>query len=998
LRNQRQLNRGIVVFLLTLVLGAFRFAGAWDVQSFNYTKRVWQIPDGLPENEVQAFAQTPDRFFWIGTTAGLVRFDGSATVVYDHRNTPELTEKSIFCLLATPDNSLWIGTEGGGLVLYRNGVFRRFSSADGLTNGFIRTVFQDHLGQIWIGTDDGLFRASGSRIVRVDGTANIATISVHAIAEDAHFGLWVGGSRLALIEQGREIVYQLPHELPEYRVKSILVGQDGTIWVGTVSGLYRADRLKPDADKTFERVTGVSGTARSLWQSPEGALWIGTIGEGVYVLDRNNLTTLRSPGWLPSNTVLEIFSDAEANIWVGTEHGMLRLSRTFVSTVALPGNADSDFGTIYQDTNHDLWMASSSLFRIRNGSASRYVFPQLNGARVRNVLRDSEGALWFGTDGDGAFRLLKNKLEHLTIREGLANNYIRVFLQSRDGSVWMATDGGVSRWSKGSLTSYQVKDGLCYPSGRSLLEDSNGDIWIGTDRGLSHMRAGAFLHDSVTEKLRDEKVWSIHQDPEGTLWFATRTNGLYRWKSGELAHFTVADGLVSDSIYQLIEDGRSNFWMSGPDGVSVVRRSELEQTAARPGHKFAVKLFGISQGLEMTEIYGGTQPSGIPTSDGVWFPSGSGPIHISTINSEKAKPPPVVIDEVLVDGQERSQNSLAASRVLLKPSSRKIQFNYTAVSLRSPEDIRFRYQLEGFDQDWTDSGTERQVYYTNLAPGTYQFRVVAFNMEDPSKTTEASVVIRQEPYFYRTPWFVFCCLLMVAGLVWISHLWRLHELRLRFHAVLEERGRVAREMHDTLIQGCVGVSTLLEGISSQTGAAEDGRSHLLDHARAQLRVTLDEARRALWHLRRDSTLTAEVGPLLGSLAEEIARETNVPISWQTSGKQFSIQAAQARELLMVTREALYNAVHHSEASTITLRIAFVRDTLGIQVSDDGKGFDSSLSAGPESGHYGLIGMRERVERMKGEFVLMSKSGGGTQLHLRIPCKPIYPPTGIEASR
>jgi ligand-binding sensor domain-containing protein len=987
-----------VVLFLAVVSSVFTLASASDIQGFNYTKRVWQIPDGLPENGVQAFAQTPDRFFWIGTTAGLVRFDGSATVVYEHRNTPALAENSIFCLLATPDNDLWIGTDGGGLVLYRNGIFRRFSSVDGLTNGFIRTVFQDHLGQIWIGTDDGLFRVSDSRIVRVDGFGNIAPISVHAIAEDSHSGLWVGGSRLALIEQGREIDYQLPHELAEYRVKSILVGQDGTVWVGTVSGLYKADRLRSDAAKTFERVAGISGTARSLWQSPEGALWVGTIGEGVYVLDQSNLKTLRSPEWLPSNTVLNIFSDVEGNIWVGTEHGMLRLSRTFVTTVALPGNADSDFGTIYQDTDRDLWMASSSLFRIRNGSASRYVFPQRSGARVRNVFRDSMGSLWLGTDGDGAYHLLKDKFEHLTIREGLANNYIRAFLQSRDGSVWMATDGGVSRWSRDVLTSYQVQDGLCYPSGRSLLEDSNGDIWIGTDRGLSHIHLGAFLHDSLTEKLRDEKVWAIHQDTEGALWFATRTNGLYRWKSGEMAHFTVADGLVSDSIYQLIEDGKSNFWMSGPDGVSVVRRSELEETAARPGHKFAVKLFGISQGLEMTEIYGGTQPSGILTADGVWFPSGSGPIHISTFDQEKAKPPPVVIDKVLIDGQERSQDPLTAAHVLLKPSNRKIQFNYTAVSLGSPEDIRFRYQLEGFDQDWTDSGTERQVYYTNLEPGTYRFRVVAFNMDDPSMTTESSVVIRQEPYFYRTPWFLLCCLLMLGGLVWLSHLWRLHELHLRFNAVLEERGRVAREMHDTLIQGCVGVSTLLEGISSQTGAAEDARSSLLDHARAQLRVTLDEARRALWHLRRDSTLTAEVGPLLGSLAEEIARETHVPITWQTSGKQFSIQAAQARELLMVTREALYNAVHHSEASTITLRIAFVRDTLGIQVSDDGKGFDSTLSAGPESGHYGLIGMRERVERMRGEFVLTSKSGCGTQLNLRIPCKPIYALTGIKASR
>lgn len=964
------------------------------VGSFNYTKRVWQVQDGLPEDVVQAFAQTPDRFFWIGTTAGLVRFDGAASVVYDPRNTPALTEKSIFCLLATKDGSVWIGTEGGGLVLYRNGSFRLFSSADGLTNGFIRTILQDHLGRIWIGTDGGLFRMAGAGVERVDGTEAIPALSVHALREDARGGLWVGGSRLIRIEQGRTKEYKLPGTLSQPRVKSILAGEDGTIWVGTVSGLYRAGQDQ-GSTKPFERVEGVSGTVRTLWQNQDGALWIGTIGEGVFVLHHDRLTSLRSPGWLPSNTVLNLFEDSERDIWIGTQHGMLRLSRTSASTMSLPGNADSDFGTVYQDTNHDLWMASSSLFRMHGGIARRYSLPQLEGARVRNVFRDRTGALWFGTDGAGVFRLAGGKTQHLTTKDGLSNNYIRAFLQGNDGSVWIATDSGVNHWSSGALVSYQEKDGLCYDSGRSLLEDSHGDIWIGTDRGLSHVRNGVFLHDALTEKLRDEKVWSMHEDMSGVLWLATRTNGLYRWKSGKLAHFTMADGLVSDSVYQLIEDGDGNFWMSGPDGISVVRRSELEETAAHPRHRLAVKLFGLSQGPEMTQIYGGTQPSGILATDGVWFPSGEGPIHISTAGREKVDPPPAVIDKVLVDGQERS----TASTLLLPPDSQKIQFNYTAVSLESPEAIRFRYKLEGFDREWTDSEAQRQVYYTNLAAGTYRFRVVAFNMEDPSKTTEASMVIRQEPYFYRTAWFAVCCLLTIGGLIWISHLRRLREMRFRFNAVLEERSRVAREMHDTLIQGCVGVSTLLEGISSQADAAGEARSSLLNHARTQLRITLDEARYALWHLRRDDALASDVGQLLTSLTEEIAKENPARIKWESSGKQFFIRTAQARELLMVTREALYNACYHSEASLITLRIAFGRDHLSIEVSDNGKGFLPEVIDEPEAGHYGLIGMRERIEGMKGEFVLMSQSGIGTQLRFKIPCRPIFPAkAGIETSK
>jgi ligand-binding sensor domain-containing protein/signal transduction histidine kinase len=973
-----------------LVPAMFASNARSDVSSLNYTRRVWQVQNGLPEDVVQAFAQTPDRFLWIGTTAGLVRFDGVSFTVYDHRNTRELGESNIFCLLATRDGSLWIGTDGGGLVLYRNGIFRLFSSTEGLTDGFIRTIFQDHAGTIWIGTDGGLFRYAGSRIERVDGNSRIQSIAVHSISEDSRFGLWVGGSRLLCVRRGKPTEYRLPDEPRDVMVKSILIGSDGTIWVGTVSGLYQGTESRNASSTTFKRVKGISNTVRTLSEGPEGAIWMGTIGGGIVIRHHDKLISLKSPSWLPSNTVLKLFRDGESNIWVGTQHGMLRLKKTSVGAISLPGNADSDFGTIYQDKNRDFWVASSVLFRIRDGVARRYTFPQLGGDRVRNVFRDSFSNLWLGTDGSGVFRLNGTHCEHLTTKNGLSNNYIRAFLQSRDGSVWIATDAGINHWVNGSLTSYRDRDGLAYRSVRSLLEDSHGTLWIGTDHGLSHMREGRFLNDEPVQELSTEKVWSIHEDVNGAMWFATRADGLYRWKLGELAHFTTSNGLVSNHIYQLVEDRTSQFWMSGPEGVSVVRRSELEDTARHPAHRLAVKLFGHSQGIEMTQLYGGTQPSGILADDGVWFPSSQGPVHISPVSGPASDPPPIVIDKVLADGQEHDQDRSGEITMVLRPGNRKIQFNYVAVSLGSPEDIRFRYKLEGFDRTWIDSDGTHQVYYTNLLPGAYRFRVLAFNMEDPLKTTEASLGVRQEPHFYRTLWFWPCCVLIMGGFMWISHLIRLHELRQRFAAVLDERSRVAREMHDTIIQGCVGVSTLLEGICSQAEAAGEERSTLLNYARMQLRETLDEARRALWHLRKDIVSATEVGPLLLSLAEEVAKETSARVVCHTKGNQFPIATAQARELLMVTREALYNAVHHSNASVITFGIAFSRDNLGIQISDNGSGFEGGSDVAAKPGHYGLMGMRERVEQMKGEFVLKSRLGNGTQLSFRIPCKPIFP--------
>ncbi|HEY0795926.1 MAG TPA: two-component regulator propeller domain-containing protein [Acidisarcina sp.] len=999
------------LLLLLAVCGLAPAAHASDIGPFNYTRRVWQVQDGLAEDVVQAFAQTADRYFWIGTTAGLVRFDGAEFVTYNSRNVPALTEKSIFCLLADRDGGLWIGTEGGGLVLYRDGVFRAFSLGDGLTNAFVRRVYQDSRGTIWIGTDGGLFQVSGKRIVRVDNNANIPMLAVHAIREDAQGGIWAGGSRLVRIENGKAREYHLRGELSEYRVKSILAEKNGTVWVGTVSGLYRmpggggtpgrglrygdpgagtlrgrkSHRADFDAGPEFDAVSGIHGTVRALWQGLDGALWIGMIGQGAIVLGEGRMTPLRSPGWLPSNTVLNFFGDFEGNIWIGTQHGMLRLSKTVVSTIPLPGAADSDFGTVYGDGDHDLWMASSRLFLVHNGTARPYTFAGAPGIRVRNVFRDRDGTLWLGTDGAGVFKNGPGKVRHFTTREGLVNNYIRAFLQSRDASIWIATDEGISHWQNGKITSYQPKDGLCYGNERAMLEDAAGDLWIGTERGISHMRGNVFLHDVATDKLQNEKVWSIHQDETGGLWFGTRTNGLYRWKSGRLAHFTTADGLVSDSIYQILEDGRHYFWMSGPDGVSRVRREDLDGAAEHGGKRLAVTLFGISQGIEMTEIYGGTQPSGFLASDGVWFPSSQGPIHISSDAGAGTEPPPVALDKVLVDGQERSFNS----DLILKPNNRKIQFNYTAVSLRSPEGIRYRYKLEGFDREWTEAGAQRQVSYTNLSPGAYRFRVVAFNIADPASTTSTAIGMRQEPYFYRTPWFVICAVLISIALIWISHLRRLRELRLRFNAVLEERSRVAREMHDTLIQGCVSVSTLLEGVSSQGDAEGEERSNLLNVARAQLHLTLDDARRALWNLRRDATLSSEVGPLLFSMANEISKESHTRISCQTSGKPYSIPTAQARELLMVTREALYNSVHHSSPSVVNLRISFGKTRLGVEVADDGKGFDTEAIRDSSNGHYGLIGMRERIEKMKGEFAIESRRGSGTRLEFTVPCNPVF---------
>ena len=441
----RKRIRNLVGIVLLALSASIRFASAADRPVVAYTERTWQMQDGLPEQIVQAFAQTNDRYLWIGTTGGLLRFDGARFTLYNRENTPAFSDNNIFCLMVSQDNTLWIGTEGGGLIQYRDGAFRSFSSKDGLTNSFVRSVYQDSAGRVWIGTDNGLFQFRGERVERVDGSEMVPLLAVHAIYEDRGGGLWVGGSQLLRLKGNSFVEYHLEGEASQNRVKSLLETTDGSIWVGTVSGLYRKT-FSHGTTSRFEKVRAISGTVRFLRQTSEDALWIGTIGHGLYIYRDGRFSKITAPERLPSNTVLSLFEDVEQNIWVGTQAGMLRLSNTPVHTVALPDASDSDAETVYEDRGGDVWVAAADLFRYRDGNATQYPFPGISGVRIRNVFRDREGALWVGTEGRGVYRQVGERLFHYTTKEGLVNNFIRAFLESRDGSVWIATDEGVSRW------------------------------------------------------------------------------------------------------------------------------------------------------------------------------------------------------------------------------------------------------------------------------------------------------------------------------------------------------------------------------------------------------------------------------------------------------------------------------------------------------------------------------------------------------------------------
>jgi ligand-binding sensor domain-containing protein/signal transduction histidine kinase len=937
-----------------------------------FSRTLWQAKDGLPDQTIQAFAESVDGSLWIGTKGGLLRFDGMRFVAYGRDLAPEAIERGVNSLLAARDGSLWIGTEGGGVIRYDRGRFKRCPTSDGQTNGFIRTIFQDRKGNIWVGSDQGLFRFDGSVLKRIDNTRQVPTIFVRSILEGPAGHIWVGGTLLLELD-GDTLIHRYPLPGPQAAsvITSMMWARDGTLWVGMLSGLYRMGK-----SGELERVLGLSAQISVIAQSADGTVWLGTAGQGLFYYRDSQFLHIFSSA-LPSNTVRAVFEDREEDLWLGTQGGLLRLSRTPVSIVPFPGGADSEFETLYLDRDQSVWIgASAHLFHIRSGAAQPVEFAQLPKVRIRTLLRGRKGDWWVGTGGAGIVHISHGKTERFDAERGLCNDFVRAILESRDGSVWVGTDGGLTHITAKRSIIYEPANGLAYFSITSLFEDRDGNIWVGTSRGLSRLVDGSIMHDATTEALAQEQLWSIDQDASGEIWFGT-SSGLYGLKDGRLVHITAADGLVSDTVLEILRDGKGNIWLSGPNSISRLSERDLDQF--QPGTRINPTFYEDAQGLESAAFYGGMQPEGAVALNGdVWFPSSKGAVRISVAKIVRTPLAPVAIEQVSADGQ-----ILPLDRgIVLKPGNGRLEISYAAIHLGEQGGLRYRYRMEGLEP-WIDAGSRRTAYYTHIPAGSYRFRVQAFEIDNPESFDEASLLIVQQPYFYTTAWFVAVCITVVLGLGFVAYRYRLHRMRQQFQAVNAERMRLAREMHDTVIQGCVGVSTLLEAAQGVEGEDEQLKQHLLSYATEQMRSTIEAARDAVWALRNTAAAESDIGAHCQEMSRRLEQDSGIPIQCHVSGVPFDLGRDATHELAMTLKEALLNAISHAAAKSIDVQIRFLEQGLEIDVSDDGRGFNPREATSAD-GHYGIIGMTERVKLLGGTLRIDSEPAKGTRLRASIP--------------
>ncbi len=939
----------------------------------SYTLRAWTAADGLPLGTIQALTQSSDRYLWIGTDGGLVRFDGST-----FQSVHAVPQKSIFALLAARDGSLWVGTEGAGAYRMLHGNIESYGTPQGLTNAFIRSIVQDATGAVWIGTDDGLFRTAGGRFERIDNTAAFPAMTVHSILVTRDGSLWIGGSRLVRWNHDTAEEWPWNGNTAQTAIKSMLERSDGSLELGCVNGLYRITAAGRATHRAAVKVAGVDDTVRALHQTARGALWMATLRHGVLVSEHGAPAPRPVGQSAVGKTALSICEDSDGNLWIGGQAGLARLHSTEIATIPLPAARSSDYGTLFEDRDGTMWFAYSGLYQYAAGTLRSTHFPGLPAASVHTVYRDRTGTMWLGTNGQGIYRIAQDKTHHYTISNGLVNNFIRAVVQGADGTVWIATDGGLSRWASDASGTPRMSNVLVNTTARDLLATADGDLWAATRTGVVHLRGSTQLRDGLTERLRDEIVSSLCRAVDGTLWLGTENDGIFRWKNGHVDQFTRQQGLPTDRILKVLVDRSGTLWMSSTNGVASIPLRSFDAVVEGRARSLTVNVFSVEEELQSAQIYGSYPSSGLTARDGhVWFAGVDGPIRIPQAARPEGAPVPVSIDAVIANGRSVSGNGA----IRLGPGTSRVEFHYTAILPQSPERIRYRYRLEGFDHNWTEPTTAKTADYTNLPAGHYVFHVMAYDMNNPQRIAEAAVEFVEVPHFYRTDWFISLCALLVIGMVMAGHGIYTQQVRARYRGILQERARVARELHDTLIQGCTTVSALLEASSLTEGAESES---LIDHAREQIRSTTEMARRVVWNLRNDEKSHEAFAQAVELIVSSFRKDFNLPVESVVSGRPIALSGEVEHELRMVMREALYNAARHAQATNVRVEICYRRDAMEVMLSDDGIGFDVERVTGSQSDHYGLKGIQERMARIGGKVHIESRAGRGTRITIVLP--------------
>ena len=976
-----------------------------------YHAEVRTVDDGLPQNTVSAILQTRDGYLWLATNGGLARYDGVRFKTFEVANTQGMTSNRILSLCEDREGSLWIGTENQGLMRLKDGVFTSYPDAEDVKNRAVAGIIEARQGGLWMATATAIVRFKDGVFTSQTAGIGVPTKLVpwsRSMVEDQHGYLWIALYQGLLRLDGKAgILYTTRDGLPDNRVYAVCETRDGSLWAGTEQGLAR---LKDGVFTTYPGKDGVKNDyITCITEDHSGNLLVGTQTRGLMRLAGDTWTRFGAADGLSDQSIRCITKDREGNLWIGgTTGGVNRLKekklKSYSNAEGFPANS---IVPITEDRAGNIWIGATcgGLIRFHDGRFDVYTTNDgLPNDCVWALCADRDGSLWIGTWGgglthvkDGGFTTFNSD------NSGLSGQVVKAIWQDREGAVWVGTDAGLNRLKDGNFTVWRTGDGLINDRINFITGDSRGAIWVCTNAGLSRLKDGAFTSYTTESGLSNLSVRVIYEDPDGVLWMGTYGGGLNRFKDGRFTHYSTRDGLFEDTVSQILEDDRGNLWMSGNKGIAKVDRQELNDFAEGRIKTIHSTSYGVADGMANRECNGGGEPAGWETRDGkLWFPTVNGPIVVDpkTITANLL-PPPVAIEEVFIDKTEIK----ARGEVEIKPGRGDLEVHYTGLSFVEPERIRFRYQLEGYDDAWVDAGSRRVAYYTNIPPGQYKFRVSARNDEGIWNEPGAVLTLYLRPHFYQTWWIYLLAGLSLVGLMVAIYKARLQKLS-KTYAVQQafslqlieakeefsrkllasqeqERQRIAAELHDSLGQSLLIIKNriaLAQGDLEQRDKVEEQLGELSHSATA----AIDECREIAYNLRPFQISRFGLSKTLYGIFMRINEVTDIQATADIDDIDQVLTDEAQINIYRVTQECVNNIIKHSRGAKARLEIKNSDGEITLLIEDNGQGFEREISMDDrEVSGFGLVGIAERVRMLNGTLEIDSVAGRGTRLHIRL---------------
>jgi signal transduction histidine kinase/ligand-binding sensor domain-containing protein len=956
-------------------------------------------------------AQTPDGYLWLGSEFGLFRFDGVHAVPWQPPAGQHLPANP-YSLLVTRDGTLWIGTYAG-LVTWNGGKLTRYPELDGR---FVTSMLEDREGTVWAGilgstagTPTGRLCAIRSGRAQCYGEDGAFGSFVWSLGEDSSGALWAGAeSGLWRWKPGPPKRYAMPG----MRIGDLSTADDGRLLVGVSGGGLKqlaGDKLESypiqDATNRNRLFPDRDVDSNKLLRDRDGGLWIGTHERGLIHIHNGRADVFTKSDGLSGNIICSLFEDREGNLWVATTGGLDRFRELAVTTISAQQGLSSDHtNSVIAATDGSIWVAAhDGLTRWKNGRTT--IFRKANGLpddATQSLFQDDRGRIWVST-GHG---LAYFKDGRFVAVNGVPSEEVYSITGDKADNLWLSGNRGLSHMRDGRLVENFPWSALGRHQQAKVILSDQGGVWLSfwVDGGVLYFKDGQVraLY-TAADGLGKGHVPGLRLDRDGALWVGTEEGGLSRIRDGHIATLTSRNGLPCDTIHWTIEDDDRSFWLNTACGLVRILRSELDAWIADPKRRIEATVWNEADGVRLRPIspaYFG--PPVAKSTDGkLWFLTGEGvqivdPRHLPV----NKLPPPVHIEQITADHRVYEVSSHAPSnelgRLRLPALVRDVSIDYTALSLVAPEKVRFRYKLEGQDPDWREVVNDREAQYSNLAPGNYRFRVTACNNSGVWNEAGTYLDISIAPAYYQTTWFRLLCVAAFLALLWVLHRLRVRQLAGQFNMRLEERvgerTRIARDLHDTLLQSFHGLLLRFQTVSNLLPAGEPKQK--LDSAIDQAAQAITEGRDAVQGLRSSTVETNDLALALNTLGKELAAgETNPNAAHfhvAVEGTPQNLHPILRDEVYRIGGEALRNAFKHAQAQGIEVEIRYDERQFRLRVRDDGKGIDAKLLNEDERpGRYGLRGMRERAELLGGKLTVWSKIDSGTEVELSIPATNAY---------